>query len=165
MALALLREGRFSGTNTRPQRIINKILEDSQINFQNEYTMGRYSIDNYLTDHALPIEVHGDYFHCNPSEYLNGPIYDMQKRRIKQDKAKHTYILNQYGVEILYLWESDIYKELNKCKKIIDLYISNNGILPEYNSFNWVLQEDELFLRENRIIPYQELKLLPKMAA
>ena len=104
------------------------------------------------------IEVQGDYWHVNPLKFPN-KINKLQYERIPKDKAKHTYTKNQYGIEILYLWESDIYNNTLLCEKLILEYIKRNGNLENYHSFNYYLDENgELMLRNNLIIPYQDMK-------
>ncbi len=78
------------------------------------------------------------------------------KNRIPKDKAKHTYIKNHYNVEILYLWEDDIYNRLYLCKRLIKQYIKSKGILPNYHSFNYHIKHNKLELNENIILPYQD---------
>lgn len=40
-------------------------------------------------------------------------------------------------------------------ESLILRYIENNGILSDYNSFNWSYVDGELKLNENIIMPYQ----------
>ena len=47
------------------------------------------------------IEVMGDYWHCNPIKFPESEITDRMKDRIERDKAKHSYVIQTYGVEIL----------------------------------------------------------------
>lgn len=165
VASHVLRELGQSKGRTKPQQITNQILDDLGISFVNEYRIGRYSVDNYIANENLMIEVQGDYFHCNPLLYPNGPTHKLQQKRIKSDKSKHSYMLEHYGVEILYLWEWDIIHDFTKCKKLIELYLATQGKLPEYNSLNWRLVENDLILNDYRIIPFQELKPITKMSA
>ena len=67
---------------------------------------------------------------------------------------------NKYNIEILYLWEDDLYKNEELCKKLIQLYIRNKGILLNYNSFNYHLNEDNtMSINSEIIIPYQNRKV------
>ena len=80
------------------------------------------------------IEVQGDYWHCNPTIFTEKKKKN-QFDRISKDKSKHTYVKNKYNIEILYLWEDDLYKNEELCKKLIQLYIRNKGILLNYNYY------------------------------
>lgn len=139
--------------NTKPQRIINNLLTEMNIAFENEKGYKYYSVDNYLIDNNLIIEVMGDYFHTNPIKYSTN-INQMQHKNIARDKSKHTYIKKYYGIEILYLWEYDILNDVEKCKHLINEYIAKNGILENYNSYNYQINSGELILKENIINPY-----------
>lgn len=140
---------------TKPQKTINNILEKNNINYINEKTFKYYSVDNYLTDNNLIIEVMGDYFHVNPLVYTDiNKINDMQKKDINRDKSKHTYIKKYYDIEILYLWESDIKNNPDLCEELIKKYIELNGKLEEYNSFNFSFYNNTLGLKEKIINPY-----------
>lgn len=145
--------------NTKPQLILNDLLDKMNIKYEREKVFGMTAVDNYLTEHDLIIEVMGDYWHGNPLKY-NEEKYKLNKiqtRTILKDKQKRTYIKNHNHIDILYIWESDLYNNPNLCKKLIQLYIENNGILSEYWSFNYVLEKEELVIKKERIIPYQDM--------
>ena len=150
-------ESKQLDTNTRPQQIINDILKDNNISYINEKGFEYYAVDNYLNEYNLIIEVMGDFWHCNPLKYSSMNDYDIHKKRIPRDKAKHTYFKRYLNIEILYLWEYDIYNNLDVCKILIDKYINNNGMLDNYHSFNYHLENSNLVLNENIIIPYQDM--------
>lgn len=155
-AVRILENGQ-SDTNTKPQQMINFLLDDMHISYINEKAFVYYAVDNYLNEHNLIIEVMGDFWHCHPMKYTTENIRDIQKKRIPKDKAKHTYLKNNYNIEILYLWEDDIYNSLEVCKLLIDKYISNKGILDNYHSFNYHLENKDLILNNDIIIPYQDM--------
>ena len=69
-------------------------------------------------------------------------------------EIKYSYIKNHFDIDILYLWESDINKNPDLCDKLIRFYINNNGIIPNYHSFNWELINNELCLKDKFTIPY-----------
>lgn len=143
-------------TNTKPQVIVNSILDELHINYRNEEPFVYYSMDNYLNDCHLAIEVMGDFWHCNPIVY-DAPINEIQQKRIGKDKAKKTYIKNQYGIDILYLWEKDICEHEDVCKQLILDYVNAGGVLTNYNSFNYYFSEDNcLELRDDIILPFYE---------
>ena len=146
-----------STVNTKPQIIVNDLLNEMNIKYRYEENFTYYSIDNYLYEYNLIIEVMGDFWHCNPLKYTKENMRDIQKRRIPKDKAKHTYILNHHNIEILYLWENDIYNNINLCRKIIEEYINNNGVLLNYHSFNYSIKNNKIMLNDNIIIPFQDI--------
>lgn len=140
---------------TLPQKKINSILNEMNIKYINEKTFKYYSVDNYLEDYDLIIEIMGDYFHANPTIYNNyDTLNKMQKKDVIRDKRKNTYIKKYYNIDILYLWESDIDNNPIICKKLIEKYIKNKGKLDDYNSFNFLLYNDTLKLKTNIVDPY-----------
>lgn len=150
-------ENKQIDTNTKPQQIINNTLTEMGISYVNEKGFKYYAVDNYLDNYNLIIEVMGDFWHCHPLKYDKNNMKDVHKKRIPRDKAKHTYFINNYGIEILYLWENDIYNNLDVCKILIDKYINNNGMLENYHSFNYHVENNELVLNDKIIVPYQDM--------
>lgn len=140
--------------DSKPQLIVNRILDEIGIKYIREYPLDFYSIDNYLVNENLIIEVQGDYFHASPLKY-NAPS-SRQIGQVGKDKAKHTFIYNKYGIEILYIWEKDTYQREDVCKALIELYIKNKGLLQNYNSFNYYLEDGELKITSDIIIPFHE---------
>ena len=45
------------------------------------------------------------------------------------------------------------------CKKLILEYINKNGILENYHSFNYVIDDGKLKLNKDIIISYQEMNI------
>lgn len=142
--------------NTTIQLLVNNILDNLNEIYEREYPMKYYSIDNYLTNRNLAIEVMGDYWHANPLIYNknNRLINNTQYKDIIIDKKKHTYVSRYKSIEILYLWESDIKNNEELCKELIELYIKNNGILDNYQSFNYHIENNKIYLNDSIIYPY-----------
>lgn len=138
---------------------INKLLDDNNIDYEREYIIKYYAVDNYLTDSGLIIEVMGDYWHTSPIRYNENKykINGVQQKGLLHDKQKHTYIKNHRNIEILYLWEHDIDTNIKMCEKLIFEYITQNGVLDNYHSFNWNYENDKLSLNDKIIIPYQDV--------
>lgn len=140
---------------------INGILDKYNIRYEREYIIRYFAIDNYLIDFNLIIEVMGDYWHTSPLKYNEEKykISEMQQKGLAHDKQKHTYIKSHNNIEILYLWEDDINKRPKLCEALILKYIETNGILENYHSFNWDMEDGSLFLCKDIIIPYQDMKI------
>lgn len=134
---------------SKPQQMINDLLDEMGIKYISEYDCKYYLIDHYLTDYNLMIEVQGDFWHCSPLLSSKSNTSGIKNNLIK-DKRKHSYIKNNYGIEILYLWENDVYNNLDLCKTLITEYIKNNGVMKDYHSFNYVLHDDELKIIEEK---------------
>lgn len=91
----------------------------------NEY-LGDYKPDFYIEYKNLIIEVQGDYFHCNPYIYANGPIDDIQQKHILKDYYKKCYYTSR-GYTILYIWEYDINNNFEKVKEKISAVLGRNS--------------------------------------
>jgi endogenous inhibitor of DNA gyrase (YacG/DUF329 family) len=150
--LEQLKNGSMS-LDSKPQLIVNNILDTLKINYERETDFEFFSVDNYLIDYNLIIEVQGDYWHTNPLKFTSN-ITNSQYDRIGRDKAKHSYIKNHHGIECLYLWESDILNNKGLCEMLIKKYIEHNGVLEDYNSFNYSISNYELVLNNNIVTPY-----------
>ena len=146
--------------NSNIQLKINDLLDRNNIKYDREYLVKYYSIDNFLIDSGLMIEVMGDYWHGSPLKYNTKTtgLNKTQQKDIQYDKQKHTYIKRYRDVEILYLWEKDINENLELCESLILAYINNNGILNNYHSFNYCIDNDGLKLNDKIIKPYQDMK-------
>lgn len=151
--IKLLDEGKIKKSLTKPHIKINKMLDELSIKYENEYNVKYYSIDIFLPENNLMIEIMGDYWHSNPTTKYGDAKNEQQQSRIGKDKAKHSYVKNQYGIEILYLWENDINNRIDLCKNLVLEYIYNNGILENYNSFNYNKEFGELHLNDKIIVP------------
>ena len=151
--LQTIADGRMPQTLTKPHKIIDDILSNNDIDYKNEEPFKYYSVDIYLQKYNLAIEIMGDYWHCSPIKYDFDELSNIQKKSIRRDKSKMTYIKKYYGINILYLWENDIIHNTKMCEELIKHYISNDGILDDYNSFNYSYS-DKLVLNFDIIQPY-----------
>ena len=143
------------GTLTKPQIVVNNLLEINNVKYVNEESFVYYSMDNYLVDHNLAIEVMGDYWHGNPLKF--DKLSDLQRKNITRDKAKRTFVKKYYNINILYLWEKDILEKPELCISLIKSYIASNGELENYHSFNYILNNNNLVLNSQLIQPYQDM--------
>jgi predicted nucleic acid-binding Zn ribbon protein len=156
--LRQLENGSFSHVDTKPQLLVNTILDNQHIEYKREATFEYWAIDNYLEFNCLAIEVQGDYWHANPIIF-NQKLTQVQYNRINNDKRKHTYFKNKHNFEILYLWEYDIINNTKLCEMLIQEYINNDGILENYHSFNYHIEDGQIRLNDILIVPYQDMNV------
>jgi very-short-patch-repair endonuclease len=90
---------------TKPERIMAEILKELKVFFTREVGIGRYFCDFVIAPSTV-IEVHGDYWHCNPKFYTK-PKYKVQKRNIINDAFKRNF-LEQQGYNVIIVWEDDL---------------------------------------------------------
>jgi G:T-mismatch repair DNA endonuclease (very short patch repair protein) len=78
---------------------------------------GRYvATVDFLLENNIVLEVQGDYWHANPSIYLDGPIYASQKRTVNNDIRKKD-ALDKLGYTVVYVWECDVKKNVQATLK------------------------------------------------
>lgn len=150
----MISSGKMPQTMTKPHKKIYELLISNGIECKNEYILKYHSIDIYLEQYNLMIEIMGDYWHGIPLKYPYNKLNKQQLKSIKQDKSKHTYVKKYYNVEILYLWECDINYNIDLCWSLIQEYINNSGLLKNYNSYNYELNNNILELKNEIISPY-----------
>ena len=63
--------------------------------------------DFYLPETDTYIEVHGDFWHCNPDAGYGEPRYAAQERNVKRDKEKRQWC-EENDKDLLVFWETDI---------------------------------------------------------
>lgn len=83
------------------------ILRNLNIKYIFQYQYIDYNWDFYLPEYDLFIEVHGDFYHCNPNKWIDGPKYKTQELTLKNDSRKHKK-LSESGKKLLIFWESEI---------------------------------------------------------
>ena len=155
-AAQMISDNLIFSVHSAPQIIVNHLLDSIGVQYENEHLLGGYSIDNYLTDYGLSIEVMGDFWHCSVMKFdnISQPI---QIKNVNRDRRKRRYIYQQTGSYALYLWESDVIDHQDLCVKLIQLYLTNGGRLDNYNSFNYHVSGDVAILNDTIIKPYQEM--------
>lgn len=131
-----------------------RVLDELGISNGIEKQVGRYSVDSYIENSNLCIEVMGTFWHCDNRKYPN-PIGKIQERSVKRDKKKNLKI-KEKDLIVLYIWEDDINKDYEVCKKLIMEFIKDNGKLNNYHSMNYYIEKDELKLRSEILIPFFE---------
>ena len=138
-------------TMTKPHKMVLNELDKLGIKYVCEYPVKHYLVDIYLNEYDLMIEVNGDYWHSNPVLGYDTKE-EVQKKRIRIDKSKRSYIRNHHNIEILYLWETDILHNICMCAELIKKYINQEGALENYQSFNYKLDENNNLLLNDNII-------------
>ena len=120
-----LKNESFSISSKGETDFINEFIEPLGLEYEKQYYLKeihQYS-DIYIPSKNLIIEYDGDFWHCNPNKYPEGPKYVYQTKHIEKDKIKNEYCSNN-GINILRIWESDAKNNKNhvrdKIKKAIN---------------------------------------------
>lgn len=100
------------------ESFVKNILDTSGIEYIYNEKLGNYVPDFQIKNTKIIIEVQGDYYHCNPYVYTNGPKDDLQIKHVVRDYYKKCYFLSR-GYILLYIWEKDINETPEQVKEKI----------------------------------------------
>jgi G:T-mismatch repair DNA endonuclease (very short patch repair protein) len=84
-----------------------RALDELGIAYKPQHRLGSFVIDALIEDRKIAVEVQGDYWHCNPTKYPNGPQDEKQRRGVEKDKRRFEWLKSK-GYQVIELWESDI---------------------------------------------------------
>lgn len=114
---ALLRKMNFKANTRSPsayqctvsslEKIVSEFLNEAGIDFTQQFVLGAFFFDFHIVNSNVLIEVHGDYWHCNPAVYIDGPVNEMHRRMMRRDFCKRDYA-RKMGFKRLVVWERDL---------------------------------------------------------
>ena len=93
-------------------------MDKNNIRFHSNYPIDKYLVDFYIDKYNLVIECFGDYWHANPIKYKNKILTEAQIKNLDRDKRKEKY-LKDNNINYIFLWETDIHKNINYVKETI----------------------------------------------
>lgn len=85
-------------------------LADMGIDFLPQHRIGRWVVDAFVPSLRLVVECQGDFHHCNPARYPDGPRGVIQVKTVERD-ARRLADLTAQGYRVANLWETDIRAE------------------------------------------------------
>lgn len=85
-------------------------LANLGVTFEPQHRIGRWVVDAFLPELGVVVECQGDFHHCNPARYPNGPSGVIQIKTVERD-ARRLADLTAQGYRVLNLWETDIRKQ------------------------------------------------------
>lgn len=91
------------------ERFVKSVLDDNNIEYLYSPSLNNFRPD-FLINGNKVIEVNGDYWHCNPYIYSNGPEDDIQEKHVLRDYCKKCYYLSN-DIQFIEIWELDIDKD------------------------------------------------------
>ena len=121
LTLSVIIKHKFNVNENKAEKQLNFILKEENIKlrFKLENEDNFYECIVNCTSKATNIDEITCTLHLsNPNIYKNGPINDIQRKKIKQDKIKYR-VYTELGYKIIYIWEQDINNDFNKCTKQI----------------------------------------------
>lgn len=93
-------------TVSKIEMIFEKFLTDLGIPVKSQYQIGYKFYDFIIPGTNILIEFDGDYWHCNPKKFPNGPEDRAQKNAIVNDLYKDKLAASN-GFNLIRVWESD----------------------------------------------------------
>ena len=95
-------EGRFRSRETKPEKQIEKLLSDADIEYVKQFRIFKYSVDFYLPAWNLVIEVNGCWWHrCKECGFK-----DDVRARFKD--ARRARSIRSRGYELVVVWEHEL---------------------------------------------------------
>ena len=86
--------------------------------FERSVILGFFQFDFGNKEHKLLIEMHGDYWHGNPTMY--NKLNYIQRQKQKRDEQKKTFCATRQ-IKLLVIWETDVLNNnFSKLKQNID---------------------------------------------
>jgi G:T-mismatch repair DNA endonuclease (very short patch repair protein) len=92
---------------TSIERAMYDALAELGVTFERQHAIGRWLVDAYLPATRTIVEAQGDFYHCNPAKYPDGPRSPIQIANVRRDAARLAD-LTADGYRVLNLWEADI---------------------------------------------------------
>lgn len=117
------------------------VLDSLQkLNFKNNIKVGKYTADFINTDTNVIIEIHGNYWHCNPSlyepEFFNRSLNMFSRDKWLYDINRTEYLENK-GYKVYIIWENKVkefIETLNTCS--IEETLENYTFEKSYKSIS-----------------------------
>lgn len=105
----------YSSVISKPEQLVMSWLRDVGHTIVPQFVNGNFVFDGHIEQTNILIEVHGDYWHCNPKVYKSGAINEMQKLHQRRDFAKKAYA-TRMGYYLITIWELDIKTRADETK-------------------------------------------------
>lgn len=129
----IIPEDRYSNIHKKVYQFIKNQLG---VNVENEFPINiidgsddLFLYDIHIKDTNKLIEVHGDYWHCNPKFYSKNDVFHFPKYKItaegqwEKDNFKNERA-RELGYELLVVWEDEIKNEWPIVKRKIKKYLN-----------------------------------------
>jgi G:T-mismatch repair DNA endonuclease (very short patch repair protein) len=108
-AIARIIEGRTGKAYNKLEKAFAALLDSTNIEYTQQYRLGRFIFDFYLPKSNMLIEVHGTFWHADPRFYDKSKLYPAQIKNLLNDERKRLRALRD-GFRYTAFWESDIYQ-------------------------------------------------------
>lgn len=113
-------------SSTSIELAMEGLLKSENIDFIPQYRISKFKADFFIPSLNLIIETDGDYWHCNPRIYKDGPENDYQKMAIEKDKRRDEFLISK-GYTVLRFWEYDINNNFEEVRLSVLDFINNKA--------------------------------------
>jgi G:T-mismatch repair DNA endonuclease (very short patch repair protein) len=125
-----------SKKETLPEQLVKNMLKELNLYFEEQVKIKGTSkhvvyTAYFLLDNNIIIEVQGDYYHCNPALYPNGPINPDQESWVNKDNRKRNFY-ELSGYQLLEIWESELRNTSAVKAKIKQFVQSRQTLVTEF---------------------------------
>lgn len=122
--IARMESGEFKIDSTGENNFIENFIKPLEIAYKRQYYIKeiRQFVDIYIPSKNIFIEYDGDFWHCNPQKYPNGPIYECQYKKVAKDIEKAKWC-EKNNILLLRFWESDVLTNVEDVVKKLRKYI------------------------------------------
>lgn len=109
--------------NTWIELEVQNMLDELNISYIKQYEVKRMTVDFYIPDNNLAIEVNGDFWHCNPDIYGKiKPLHKIHPRVIEKDKRKKQQLYEE-GIDLHVVWENELLNNKQEVKSSLSQII------------------------------------------
>ena len=114
-----------------PQEFIYNYIKSLNLKaiVKQEVRYGRFLSDILIANKTkrLDIEVNGKNWHVDKRFVDIENLSEEQQKRLDKDKRKYKYLQEEENVDVLIIWEYDIYSNPDKCKELINKKLKELG--------------------------------------
>jgi len=100
------------------EKKFGEFMNSIGIEFDTQFQLSWKFYDFIIKDTNIVVEMDGDFWHCNPAVYKNGPINSQQKKAKKNDKLKN-HLAEVAGYDLVRIWEKDFKDNQDMVKELL----------------------------------------------
>lgn len=124
--------------DTTVEIFVEELIKQQGWRYVPQKAVRHLNYDFYLPDLNVLLEVQGDYWHCNPRLYPDGPKNSVQRENLQKNKNKREVAESQ-NIPLLEIWELDIQKGPEKTKQqildFVEKYKNTNKFIVEETDY------------------------------
>ena len=109
------------------EMVFEKFLRDSGIKVKSQFQLNYKFYDFIIEGTKILLEFDGNFWHCHPKDYPNGPENPSQKKAVINDIYKNQLALSN-GYTLIRVWESDFKEHPRSVAKRIKEIIKESEI-------------------------------------